>query len=42
MSTALLYKEFRETLPKTLIGKILRRELVAEEKQKMAAAETKN
>ena len=27
--------EFRETLPKTLIGKILRRELVAEEKQKM-------
>ncbi len=33
--------EFRETLPKTMIGKILRRELVAEEKQKMAAADTK-
>lgn len=34
--------EFRDTLPKTLIGKILRRELVAEEKQKAAAAESKN
>lgn len=29
--------EFRDALPKTLIGKILRRELVAEEKQKMGA-----
>jgi long-chain acyl-CoA synthetase len=29
--------EFREALPKTLIGKILRRELVAEEKQKTTA-----
>lgn len=29
--------EFREGLPKTMIGKILRRELVAEEKQKTAA-----
>lgn len=28
--------EFRETLPKTMIGKILRRELVAEEKLKQA------
>lgn len=29
--------EFRDALPKTMIGKILRRELVAEEKAKMAA-----
>jgi long-chain acyl-CoA synthetase len=29
--------EFRDTLPKTLIGKILRRELIAEEKQKTGA-----
>lgn len=28
--------EFRETLPKTAVGKILRRQLVEEEKQKMA------
>lgn len=35
------YVEFRESLPKTMIGKILRRELVAEEKAKMAQAETK-
>jgi long-chain acyl-CoA synthetase len=27
--------EFRESLPKTLVGKILRRELVAEEKAKL-------
>lgn len=33
--------EFRDALPKTMIGKILRRELVAEEKAKMAAAEAK-
>jgi long-chain acyl-CoA synthetase len=26
--------EFRESLPKTIVGKILRRELVAEEKAK--------
>jgi len=30
--------EFRDTLPKTMIGKILRRELVAEEKAKAAQA----
>lgn len=30
--------EFRETLPKTLIGKILRRELSAQEKEKTTAA----
>jgi long-chain acyl-CoA synthetase len=33
--------EFREALPKTMIGKILRRELVAEEKAKTAQAATK-
>lgn len=33
--------EFRDALPKTMIGKILRRELVAEEKAKLAAAEKK-
>jgi len=31
--------EFRDTLPKTMIGKILRRELVAEEKAKAAQAQ---
>ncbi|BEP13190.1 long-chain fatty acid--CoA ligase [Acidothermaceae bacterium B102] len=30
--------EFRETLPRTLVGKILRRVLVAEEREKQAAA----
>lgn len=34
--------EFRDALPKTIIGKILRRELVAEEKAKLAQAEIKN
>ena len=29
--------EFRETLPRTLVGKILRRVLVAEEREKQAA-----
>lgn len=33
--------EFRDALPKTMIGKILRRELVAEEKQKAVAGEKK-
>jgi long-chain acyl-CoA synthetase len=30
--------EFRDSLPKTMVGKILRRQLVEEEKQKMAKA----
>lgn len=30
--------EFRDSLPKTVVGKVLRRELIAEEKAKMAAA----
>jgi long-chain acyl-CoA synthetase len=29
--------EFRDTLPKSMVGKILRRVLVEEEKKKMAA-----
>jgi long-chain acyl-CoA synthetase len=32
--------EFRSELPKTLVGKVLRRVLVEEEKQKMATAGT--
>lgn len=34
--------EFRDTLPKTMIGKILRRELVAEEKAKARKRQNKN
>ena len=30
--------EFRETLPRTMVGKVLRRVLVAEEREKLAAA----
>jgi long-chain acyl-CoA synthetase len=32
--------EFRETLPRTMVGKVLRRVLVAEERQKLAEAAT--
>jgi long-chain acyl-CoA synthetase len=32
--------EFRESLPETLVGKVLRRVLLAEEKEKAAAAAT--
>jgi long-chain acyl-CoA synthetase len=32
--------EFRETLPRTMVGKVLRRVLVAEEREKQAAAAT--
>jgi long-chain acyl-CoA synthetase len=32
--------EFRETLPKTLVGKILRRELASEEAKKQGGRET--
>jgi acyl-CoA synthetase (AMP-forming)/AMP-acid ligase II len=32
--------EFRETLPRTMVGKVLRRVLVAEEREKLAAAAT--
>lgn len=35
------YVEFRDSLPRTAVGKLLRRQLVAEEKAKMEAAATK-
>ncbi|MBM3696338.1 MAG: long-chain fatty acid--CoA ligase, partial [Actinobacteria bacterium] len=33
------FVEFRETLPKTFVGKVLRRELTAEEEHRLQAAE---
>ena len=35
------YIEFRDDLPETMVGKVLRRELVAEEKARLAKANKK-
>ena len=35
------YIEFRDDLPETMVGKVLRRELVAEEKARLAKAKKK-
>jgi long-chain acyl-CoA synthetase len=34
--------EFRESLPKTMVGKVLRRELVAEEKTRLKGGDSSN